>query len=62
MRNLLWVEGSLPGPQGGWVMVRDSRRKRKAELQKLPFPTVIDDPGEATQAAPRKNYYDRYKA
>lgn len=62
VRNLLWIEGSLPGPQGSWVMVRDARRKRKAELPQLPFPTVIGDPGEATQATPRKNYYDRYKA
>ena len=44
------------------MLVRDARRKRKTELQQLPFPTVIGDPGEATQATPRKNFYDRYKS
>lgn len=62
VRNLIWVQGTLQGPQGSWVTVRDARRKRKTELEQLPFPTVIGDPGEPKQATPKENFYDRYKA
>jgi hypothetical protein len=58
----MWVEGSIQGPQGCWVMVRDARRKRKTELEQLPFPTVIGDPGEPKQATPKKNVYDKFKS
>lgn len=61
-RNLMWVEGSVGGAQGSWIMVRDARRMRKTELAQLPFPTVIGDPGEAKQAPPKKNVYDKFKS
>lgn len=61
VRNLMWIKGSLHGPQGGFVMVRDARRKRSDELDKLPFPTRIGDPGEPQQATPKRNEYDTFK-
>lgn len=61
-RNLLFVAGSLPGPQGCWVYVRDAKRKRASELQIVPFPTYVGEAGEPTQAKPKKNKYDEYKA
>lgn len=61
-RNLLFVSGSLPGPQGCFVAVRDARRKRQKELAQLPFPTFLGDPSqqEPMQATPKKNKYDDY--
>eukprot|EP00892_Ulva_mutabilis_P010249 jgi/Ulvmu1/7597/UM038_0020.1 len=60
-RNLIWVQGSIHGPEGGFVMVRDARRKRTAEVDQLPFPTKIGQPGEPQQATPKKNAYDTFK-
>jgi large subunit ribosomal protein L3 len=60
-RNLLFVKGSLPGPQGCFVYVKDAHRKRSEELQALPFPAYLGDPGDAQQARPKKNAYDMYQ-
>lgn len=44
-RNLLYVRGQVPGPQGSFVMVRDAFRWRWPERQAagLPFPTHIGE-------------------
>lgn len=44
-RNLLYVRGQVPGPQGSFVLVRDAFRWKWAERQaaELPFPTHIGD-------------------
>lgn len=44
-RNLLYVRGQVPGPQGSFVLVRDAFRWRWTERQaaELPFPTHIGD-------------------
>ena len=62
-RNLLYVTGSVPGPQGCFMMVRDARRCRAAELASLPFPTCLSPREEmpVMQAKPKKNKYDEYK-
>lgn len=57
----MWVKGSIHGPEGGFVMVRDARRKRAAEIDRLPFPTTVGDPGEPQQATPKQNGYDTFK-
>jgi len=61
VRNLMWIKGSIHGPQGAFVMVRDARRKRQYEVEQLPFPTRIGDPGETQQATPNRNEYDTFK-
>lgn len=61
VRNLMWIKGSVHGPQGAFVMVRDARRKRQDEVEQLPFPTRIGDPGETQQATPKRNEYDTFK-
>lgn len=40
-RNLLYVRGQVPGPQGSFVLVRDAFRWKWAQRQaaELPFPT-----------------------
>jgi ribosomal protein L3 len=62
-RGLLYVKGSLPGPQGCFLYVADALRRRKQELASLPFPTFIGstDGVEATQAQPKKNLYEIYR-
>ena len=62
-RNLLFVAGSLPGPQGCYLYVRDAMRKRAKESPVLPFPTFVGsvEGVEAKQAVPKKNKYDEYK-
>jgi hypothetical protein len=61
-RNLIWVKGSVQGPQGGHVIVRDARRTAHQELTQLPFPTALGAEWlEARQARPKKNAYDEYK-
>lgn len=44
-RNLLYVRGQVPGPQGSFVLVRDAFRWKWTERQaaELPFPTHIGD-------------------
>lgn len=60
-RNLLWIKGSLQGPAGAFVYVRDSRRKALEQYPNLPFPTWLGDLPEPTQAKPVVNKYDAYK-
>ena len=47
-RGLIWVKGSVPGPKGGWVEVRDAVKGVKAEG--LPFPAKLRE--AAQPAAP----------
>jgi hypothetical protein len=44
-RNLLYVRGQVPGPQGSFVLVRDAFRWKWPQRQaaELPFPTHIGD-------------------
>lgn len=46
-RNLIFVEGSVPGPQGAIVAVQDGRRPPLADY----VPPVLPDTGEAATAA-----------
>lgn len=55
-RNLLFVRGSVPGPLGTWVRVRDSiRRARDSRrfpvMAQRPLPTFVGElPGEVLTA------------
>ena len=51
-RNLLYVRGQVPGPQGSFVLVRDAFRWKWAARQaaELPFPTHIGAPPPVTVA------------
>jgi len=60
-RSLIWVKGSVHGPQGAFVQVVDARRKQGEQRSEYPFPTQIGTLPEPTQATPRKNLYDAYK-
>lgn len=60
-RNLVWIKGSVHGPQGAFVHVRDARRTVSAELSDLPFPTHIGQLPETRQATPKKNLYEDFQ-
>ncbi|XP_050218759.1 50S ribosomal protein L3-2, mitochondrial [Mercurialis annua] len=39
-RNLMWVRGQVPGPEGSFVFIKDAVYK-KADISSLPFPTYL---------------------
>ena len=47
-RGLLMIKGSVPGSEGGWVLIKDAV-KRKAP-DGLPFPAAVRAPPEAAAA------------
>ncbi|BAA92206.1 putative ribosomal protein L3 [Oryza sativa Japonica Group] len=47
-RNLLYLKGQVPGPQGSFVFVKDSIYK-KPDIAKLPFPTYFSQEGESEE-------------
>jgi large subunit ribosomal protein L3 len=52
-RGLIMVRGAVPGPKGGWVMVRDAVKRPHKDL---PMPAAVKKPdkpaGTQTEAAP----------
>lgn len=40
-RNLLYVQGHVPGHKGNWVLVKDSVKKTLAQQPPLPVPTLL---------------------
>eukprot|EP00899_Mesostigma_viride_P017451 jgi/Mesvir1/25707/Mv01901-RA.1 len=49
-RNLVYVRGPVPGPNGSMVQVYDAVRKYQWSLDKaLPYPTFVADPGAPAQ-------------
>ena len=47
-RGLIMVRGAVPGPKGGWVMVRDAVKRPHKDL---PMPASVkkaEKPAEAT--------------
>lgn len=61
-RNLLFVRGQVPGPQGSFVYVRDAFRWKWAERQaaQLPFPTFLGEALPEVQVA-RSDRQDPYR-
>jgi large subunit ribosomal protein L3 len=51
-RGLILVQGSVPGANGGYVMVRDA--KKRAAPKDLPFPAAIKAAAAAEQPAEKK--------
>jgi large subunit ribosomal protein L3 len=49
-RGLIMVEGSVPGAKGGWIMVRDA--KKKALPDDVPTPGAFKAPVGASETAP----------
>src|ERR1700676_1609624 len=47
-RGILMIKGSVPGSEGGWVLVKDAVKRKAPEG--LPFPAALRSSGEA--AAP----------
>jgi large subunit ribosomal protein L3 len=63
-RNLVYVRGAVPGPQGSFVLLRDAFRWRWPERQacNLPFPTHLGEAPPPTVAArPGLDPYLRYR-
>lgn len=50
VRNLLYVQGQVPGHKGNWVLVRDSVKKSLAQQPPLPVPTLLGGATEVTVA------------
>ncbi|EES00497.1 hypothetical protein BDA96_03G118100 [Sorghum bicolor] len=50
-RNLLYLKGQVPGPQGSFVFVKDSIYK-KPDTALLPFPTYFTQEGEPEDLEP----------
>uniref|UniRef100_A0A0D6R5V0 Large ribosomal subunit protein uL3m n=1 Tax=Araucaria cunninghamii TaxID=56994 RepID=A0A0D6R5V0_ARACU len=48
-RNLMWVKGQVPGPQGAFVFIKDAVYK-KPDVSLLPFPTHFASPDEEISA------------
>ncbi len=48
-RGLILLKGAIPGPKGGWVMIRDA--VRTAAPKDLPMPAAIRTPAGADQGA-----------
>jgi large subunit ribosomal protein L3 len=46
MKNLLFLKGAVPGPQGRYITIRDAVKKPFTAKQPPPFPTYISKPGE----------------
>lgn len=46
-RNLVYVQGQVPGHKGNWVLIKDSVKKTVAEQPPLPVPTALG--GAATE-------------
>lgn len=44
-RDLLFVLGSVPGPTGSWLTIRDGLKKPFTKAAPPPFPTFIPKPG-----------------
>jgi hypothetical protein len=61
-RNLLFVRGQVPGPQGSFVYIRDAFRWQWAERQAaaLPFPTFIGEALPDVEVA-RSDKQDPYR-
>lgn len=60
-RNLLYVRGQVPGPQGSFIYVRDAFRWKWNERLacQLPFPTYLGEqlPDVAIAASNKKDPY-----
>ena len=41
LRNLVYVQGQVPGHKGNFVLVRDSAKKTLAQQPPLPVPTLL---------------------
>jgi len=56
-RGLIVIKGAVPGARGGWVLVSDAKKRRKADLE-LPFPAALKgmaaagEPAEEEEPAP----------
>lgn len=50
-RNLLYLKGQVPGPQGSFLFVKDSIYK-KPDRALLPFPTYFSQEGESEDMEP----------
>ena len=48
-RGLLLVQGSVPGNDGGWVLVRDAVKVKRPEG--LPYPASVSKPGAVAEPA-----------
>ncbi|KAJ4757271.1 50S ribosomal protein L3 [Rhynchospora pubera] len=48
-RNLMWVKGQVPGPEGSFVFIKDACYK-KPDKSLLPFPTFFIPDGEETES------------
>jgi large subunit ribosomal protein L3 len=53
-RGILMIKGSVPGAEGGWVLIRDAVKRKLPEGLDLPFPAALrgadsapTEPGEA---------------
>src|SRR5579863_2037112 len=49
-RGLLYVKGSVPGSDKGWVLVKDAVKKKR--LDGLPFPAALRGEAAAPEAVP----------
>ena len=49
-QGLLFVEGSVPGGEGGWVLIKDAAKRKAPEG--LPFPAGLRKAAEAAAPAP----------
>jgi len=49
-RGLILIKGAVPGARGGWVLVSDAKKRRKADLE-LPFPAALKGTAAAGEPA-----------
>ena len=62
VRNLLFVEGPIPGVPGEFVLVRDSETNDWEMRQQLPFPTYLDvNLPPVTQAKFKKDAFSVFR-
>jgi large subunit ribosomal protein L3 len=49
-RGLIFIKGSVPGSENGWVLIKDAVKRKMPDG--LPFPAALRGGSEAPEAAP----------